>query len=114
MRIIYFDIDSLRPDHLGCYGYHRPTSPNIDAIARQGMCFDRFYASDSPCMPSRHALISGRFGINNGVVTHGGPYAKMAVKERLYGGPAPENQLLQRRLRESGMDTISLSNFPKL
>ena len=112
MRIIYFDIDSLRPDHLGCYGYHRPTSPNIDAIARQGMCFDRFYASDSPCMPSRHALISGRFGINNGVVTHGGPFSKMAVTERVYGGPTPENQLLQRRLREGGIDTISISNFP--
>ena len=33
MRIIYFDIDTLRPDHLGCYGYHRNTSPNIDKIA---------------------------------------------------------------------------------
>ncbi|MBT6147809.1 MAG: sulfatase [Gemmatimonadetes bacterium] len=112
MRIIYFDIDSLRPDHLGCYGYDRPTSPNIDAVAAQGMCFDRCYASDSPCMPSRHALISGRFGINNGVVTHGGPFSKMHLEERVYGGPAPDNQLLQRRLREGGVDTISFSNFP--
>lgn len=29
MRIIFFDIDCLRPDHLGCYGYRRPTSPQI-------------------------------------------------------------------------------------
>jgi len=30
MRILYIDIDSQRPDHLGCYGYHRATSTNID------------------------------------------------------------------------------------
>ena len=35
MRIIYFDIDTLRPDHLGCYGYHRNTSPNIDKVAEK-------------------------------------------------------------------------------
>ena len=28
MRILYIDVDSLRPDHLGCYGYHRNTSPS--------------------------------------------------------------------------------------
>ena len=33
VRIFYIDIDSLRPDHLGCYGYGRETSPAIDRIA---------------------------------------------------------------------------------
>ena len=111
MRIIYFDIDSLRPDHLGCYGYDRPTSPAIDAVAAEGMRFDRYYCSDSPCMPSRHAMMSGRFGINNGVVTHGGPASKLHVQERLYGGVQPENQFLQRRIRENGIDTVAFSNF---
>lgn len=111
MRVVLFDIDSLRPDHLGCYGYPRPTSPNIDAIAREGTVFTRYYCADSPCMPSRHGLISGRYGINNGVVTHGGQASKLQIEEQLYGGPAPQNQLLQRRLRESGMETICFSNF---
>src|ERR1700712_802034 len=72
MRILYIDIDSLRPDHLGCYGYHRNTSPNIDAIARQGTVFRNVYVTDAPCLPSRTALWSGRFGYHTGVVNHGG------------------------------------------
>ncbi|MCA9890109.1 MAG: sulfatase-like hydrolase/transferase, partial [Anaerolineae bacterium] len=48
MRILYIDIDSMRPDHLSCYGYHRQTSPNIDALAAEGVRFTNFYASDSP------------------------------------------------------------------
>src|SRR5436309_341094 len=35
MRILYCDIDSLRPDHLGCYGYTRATTPTIDHHARE-------------------------------------------------------------------------------
>ena len=72
MRILYIDIDSLRPDHLGCYGYHRNTSPNIDAIAEEGVRFTNVYATDAPCAPSRTALWSGTFGFRNGVVGHGG------------------------------------------
>src|SRR3954466_3680256 len=72
MRILYIDIDSQRPDHLGCYGYRRPTSPNIDRVAAEGMRFDNYYVSDAPCLPSRTAMWSGRFGIHNGVINHGG------------------------------------------
>ena len=72
MRILYIDIDSQRPDHLGCYGYHRDTSPNIDRIAQQGVRFENYYVSDSPCLPSRTAMWSGRCGFHNGVINHGG------------------------------------------
>lgn len=76
MRILYIDVDSLRPDHLGCYGYHRQTSPTIDQIAAEGVRFDNVYVSDAACMPSRTALFSGRFGIHTGVVNHGGARAE--------------------------------------
>lgn len=75
MRILYLDLDTLRPDHLGCYGYHRNTSPNIDAIAAEGVRFDNYYCSDAPCLPSRAAMMSGMFGIRNGVINHGGACA---------------------------------------
>ena len=79
MRILFLDLDTLRPDHLGCYGYRRDTSPNIDRIAAGGTRFDNYYCSDAPCLPSRAALISGQFGIHSGVVGHGGTAADMRI-----------------------------------
>jgi len=76
MRIIYFDIDSLRPDHLGCYGYHRNTSPNIDQLAAQAVIFENCYVTDAPCLPSRTALWRGQNGFHTGVVNHGGLQAQ--------------------------------------
>lgn len=75
MRILYIDIDTLRPDHLGCYGYHRNTSPNIDRVAAGGVWFDKCYVSDAPCLPSRASMFTGQFGIHNGAVDHGGTAA---------------------------------------
>jgi arylsulfatase A-like enzyme len=112
MRLIYFDVDTLRADHLGCYGYRRATSPNIDAIAGDGVRFDEMYVSDSPCLPSRSALLTGRFGINNGVVNHGGqraePFgagARRGVESDLARTSWP------RRLREAGMWCTTISTF---
>jgi choline-sulfatase len=80
MRILYIDIDSLRPDHLGCYGYGRNTSPNIDRIAGNAARFENCYVSDAPCLPSRTALWSGRFGFLTGVVNHGGVAAQPFIE----------------------------------
>jgi choline-sulfatase len=77
VRILYVDIDTRRPDHLGCYGYHRATSPNIDEIAANGVRFESVYASDVPCLPSRAALMTGMYGIRNGVAGHGGTAAEL-------------------------------------
>jgi choline-sulfatase len=75
MRILFIDIDTLRPDHLGCYGYHRETSPNLDRIAADAVRFENNYVSDAPCLPSRTALWSGRHGFRTGVVGHMGSSA---------------------------------------
>ena len=112
MRILYIDCDTLRPDHLGCYGYHRNTSPNIDRIAAQGIRCTNYYTSDAPCLPSRAALMTGRFGIHNGIVGHGGTAADM----RLEGLPRGFRESSERapfveRLFEAGMRTALVSSF---
>ncbi|MCH2175419.1 MAG: sulfatase-like hydrolase/transferase [Lentisphaeria bacterium] len=113
MRIIYFDLDALNPDHLSCYGYHRETSPNIDQIAKEGTRFNNMYTSDAPCLPSRTALYTGQFGIHSGVVGHGGTAADLRSQglsrrfnDRLeYGGTAG---FMQGAL---GMKTAMVSPF---
>ncbi len=112
MRIVYFDLDCVRNDHLGCYGYPRDTSPTIDALAGAAVRFTGCYASNSPCLPSRAALFSGRFGINSGVVGNSAPGNE-------FGFPAFPNlrvrrermPMFMRHLRVHGMKTVSFSNF---
>ncbi|MCQ0015388.1 sulfatase-like hydrolase/transferase [Actinomadura madurae] len=86
MKIIYVDVDTLRPDHTQPYGYRRPITPNLAALAERGVRFDRYYCSDSPCLPSRTALTCGQFGITSGVVGHAGEAARF----RLDAGHRPE------------------------
>jgi len=112
MRIIYFDIDSLRPDHLGCYGYGRRTSPNIDRVAEEGACFDHCYASDMPCLPSRTSLFSGQFGIHHGCVSHTGtraePFSEGAGRAfRSDWG----HTVRMRQLRDAGIRTATFTSF---
>lgn len=112
MRIIYFDIDTLRADHLGCYGYHRNTSPNIDKIANEGVKFTNCFCSDSPCLPSRASLFSGRFGIHTGIVGHGGTAADMRLTGRdreFFDEYAVQNWMWQ--LRRSKFYTVSISPY---
>jgi arylsulfatase A-like enzyme len=112
MRILYIDIDSQRADHLGCYGYHRNTTPTIDALARQGVRFQNFYASDAPCLPSRTALYSGRFGIQTGVVGHGGTAAQPKVEGPTRGfRDGFDTHGLARQLQHLGFHTAMISPF---
>ncbi|MGC9454597.1 MAG: sulfatase family protein [Phycisphaerae bacterium] len=112
MRILYFDIDTLRPDHLGCYGYHRNTSPNIDAIASEGVRFDECHVSDAPCLPSRASMFTGMFGIHSGIVGHGGSAADIRPvgMERSFSTMAQRPGFIWQ-LRQAGLYPVSFSPF---
>lgn len=112
MRFLHIDIDSLRPDHLGCYGYHRATSPNIDALAGRGVRFDHVFVSDAPCLPSRTAMWSGRSGFRNGVVNHGGTAAEPFSE----GARRSWTDVFHKTgwmacLRKAGLRTATVSSF---
>ena len=54
--MILVSVDSLRPDHLGCYGYRRPTSPHVDAFRRDAVLFRQAIAQ-APSTLSSHASL---------------------------------------------------------
>jgi len=73
--ILIVSIDTLRPDHLGCYGYERDTSPTIDRLAQESVLFERALAPMSMTLPSHTSLLTGTFPLEHGVlanIKHGG------------------------------------------
>jgi len=69
--ILLISIDSLRPDHLGCYGYERPTSPTLDRLAAEGVRFAQAVSSTSWTLPAHAALFTGREEEEHGVTRNG-------------------------------------------
>ena len=60
-NLILISIDTLRADRLGCYGYARPTSPNLDAEAARGVLFEDATAVSSWTFPSHAAMFTGLY-----------------------------------------------------
>lgn len=109
MKIVIIDIDTLRPDRLGAYGCDRGTSPHIDRLANDGVRFTRTYTSNSPCVPARAAMISGRHGLNNGLITHPGLGAWLS--EKAFGKSSMG--LMTRPLQKKKIKCASVSSFYK-
>jgi arylsulfatase A-like enzyme len=69
-NVVLLTVDTLRADHLGCYGYHRDTSPYIDAFAQEGVLCEGMYCSALPTQPSYTTLYTGQHAVRHGIVGH--------------------------------------------
>jgi arylsulfatase A-like enzyme len=56
--VVLVSIDTLRPDHLGCYGYAKPTSPEIDRFRREAVLFREVVAPASSTLPSHASMLT--------------------------------------------------------
>ncbi|HVO80644.1 MAG TPA: sulfatase [Terriglobales bacterium] len=66
-NVLVIVVDTLRADHLSSYGYARPTSPNIDRIAGQGVLFENAFSACSWSFPSHVSLLTGRYQFEHGI-----------------------------------------------
>ena len=68
-NIIMISLDTLRADHLGCYGYERNTSPFIDSLARHGVRFSRVTANAPMTTPSHMSIMTSLYPQKHGVLS---------------------------------------------
>ena len=66
-NVVLIIIDTIRPDHLGCYGYPLPTSPNIDAFSRECMVFKQAVTCAPLTLPSVAAMLTSTYPVFNNV-----------------------------------------------
>jgi arylsulfatase A-like enzyme/Flp pilus assembly protein TadD len=94
--IILISIDTLRADHLPVYGYRHVKTPAIDALAADGVVFERAYSHAPQTLPAHASLLSGRLPFETGVRDNVG----FAVKS--------SERLLPQMLRDRGYTTAGV------
>jgi arylsulfatase A-like enzyme/Tfp pilus assembly protein PilF len=94
--IIIISIDTLRADHLPAYGYTRVATPAIDALAADGVVFERAYSHAPQTLPAHAALLSGQLPFESGVRDNVG----FTIK--------PGERLLPQMLRDRGFTTAGV------
>ncbi|MCZ6597984.1 MAG: sulfatase [Planctomycetota bacterium] len=96
-NILFLSVDTLRADHLGIYGYVRPTSPNIDAWAEDAVVFDDAQAAASWTLPGLASVMTSFYSSTHKCWT---------FASRL----DPSFTTLAEILRDHGYDTMAVTS----
>ena len=100
MNVVLIVCDTLRADHLGCYGYFRDTSPNLDALAEGGVLLEDFYSSGVCTGTAFTSIHTGLYPIHHKV------YNVAPPELTLDGVPT-----LATLLRREGFTTAAFDNL---
>jgi len=100
-NVLLITVDSLRADHLGCYGYDRETTPNLDRLATESVLFERAYSHAPFTAPSHASLLTSLHPKSHGV---------FAWAEEL----SPGARNLAERFEPAGYRTGAFYNHPGL
>jgi arylsulfatase A-like enzyme len=111
-NVVLITVESLRTDHIGCYRGTRPTSPNIDRLAREAIVYDRAHAVTSWTLASHASIFTGLYPAAHQAVgsldTLGDAYTTLAetLYERGYqcGGVVSGPYLTKRYGLQQGFD----------
>jgi arylsulfatase A-like enzyme len=95
--VFLITVDTLRPDHLGCYGYARATSPSIDAFAREAALFEDCYSQAPTTRPSVATILTGFYPHECRVITNSDNLPQLLPT-------------MAERLKEAGYTTLAVSS----
>ncbi len=71
-NVLLISLDTTRPDHLGCYGYPRATSPRLDRLAEQGALFTDCFSPSIPTHPAHTSMLTGCDALRHQIIAQGG------------------------------------------
>lgn len=119
-NVVLMTLDTTRRDRLGCYGYSRPTSPNLDALAARSVVFERAVAASSWTLPSHASIFTGKFPSSHGADYD--PEGPLRLTQAIEGpeewaeyrasGLSPGETTLALLLREQGYQTAAVVGGP--
>jgi hypothetical protein len=101
-NVVLLTLDTVRADHLGCYGYSRATSPRLDAFARGATLYRRSFSSAPWTLPSHASLFTGRYSFE-----HGARNLRSRDPGRSFSALAPGHYTLAEALKERGYATAA-------
>jgi arylsulfatase A-like enzyme len=97
-NLVLVSADTLRADHLGCYGYEPATSPVIDRFAAGSIRFANAYSASAWTLPGHLAMLTGRYPVRESEVTFLAP------------GPLPDSEVtLAQILKRAGYATAGFT-----
>ncbi len=127
LNVVVVTLDTTRADRLGCYGFQGVETPHIDALAREGVVFERATATVPLTFPSHSSIFTGLIPPHHGVRDNGGFFldpSKTTMAERLHAAGYATGAFVGAWVLESkwglaqGFDTYSdkfdLSKFKVL
>ena len=78
-------VDTLRADHVGAYGHSLPTTPRLDALAAEGLVFERAYSHSSWTLPAFGSLFTGLYPSEHGALRVQGEWKRSEEKQPSFG-----------------------------
>ena len=66
-NVLIITMDTTRADRIGCYGYDRILTPNIDSVAKDGVLFEEAFSVQPVTLPSHASIFTGKYPFHNGV-----------------------------------------------
>ena len=106
MNCLLIALDTQRRDHLSCYGYCRKTSPNLDALAREGVLFESCVTNAAHTMPTFTTMVTGQDPSGHGIV--GTLFAHPNEPDQRLDDTTP---VLAEVLRDAGWLTAAFDNL---
>lgn len=104
-NVLLIIADALRADRLGCYGYSKNTSPNVDRIAQEGIRFQNCIATSTHTVPSMLSILTGRNSVSHGILT-ANDYGEWISDDSQHSKVGPVQDLLDAGISADGQSVL--------